>query len=274
MILFQMGSVILMNKQGKDGIEWCDFTWNPVTGCNHGCSYCYAKGMYHRFNRSFEPMFNPKKLDEPAKKKKPSKIFVVSAGDLFGEWVPDEWIDEVFMKCQEVDRHSYLFLTKNPKRYDDAIEYLENEERGIGQNEGYWHNFWFGATITRQVDVIQAHELQSFSEGHKFLSIEPLLGPVEISRLLKWPVCKCWGPDGNPNEYGKYHWKKQALVSADWVGVEWVIIGQQTGIGAVPPKDEWVQSIIDQCRAAGVPVFVKSPLYEQFQIQEWPEGLR
>jgi protein gp37 len=261
-----------MNKQGKDGIEWCDMTWNPVTGCLHNCSYCYAAKIYKRFKRSFEPAFHPEKLGEPAKTKEPQKIFVGSTTDLFGEWVPEEWIDEVFQVCFNVDRHKYMFLTKNPAGYEKAIAFTSGEERGFEPE--CWNNMWFGATITRQVDVCQAHELQSFSEGHKFLSIEPLLGPVEINRLLKWPVCKSWGPEGNPNEYGKYQWKKQALVSTDWIGAEWIIIGQQTGSGAIPPKPEWVQSIIDQCRAAGVPVFVKSPLYEKFPIQEWPEAMK
>ena len=230
-----------MNKQGKDGIEWCDYTWNPVTGCLHGCPYCYAKAMYHRFNKSFEPMFNPKKLDEPGKVKKPSKIFVVSAGDLFGEWVPDEWIENVFSACKRADYHQYLFLTKNPYNYSKIYRSYND----------YRCNMWFGATVTNQDDMQnKGYDLfcatgdDQKKRAKRFLSIEPLLGEINEITLRNVQF------------------------------LDWVIIGQQTGAGAVPPKPEWVQSIIDQCKAAGVPVFVKSPLYEQFSIQEWPEGLK
>ena len=223
-----------MNKQGKDGIEWCDFTWNPVTGCLHGCEYCYAKRMYHQYNRSFEPMFNPSKLDEPAKTKKPQRIFVVDMGDLFGEWVPDEWIEEVFKACEEAPQHKYLFLTKNPDRYCDLYDYAELTSGS---------NFWYGSTITKTTDNFAFDKSATKPDNNYFLSVEPLLGEVSIDT---------------------YFLKR----------IRWVIIGQQTGPGAVPSKPEWVQSIIDQCRAAGVPVFVKSPLYEQFPIQEWPEGLK
>lgn len=141
----------------KSLIEWCDFTWNPVTGCQHGCLYCYAAKQANRFSGNvlinktseqlrkewdergtrwvlekpfkneigkvtpfpvkFEPMFREYCLPMPAQKKKPAVIFVVSMGDLFGEWVPDEWIRRVFGAAQAAPWHTYLFLTKNPQRY-------------------------------------------------------------------------------------------------------------------------------------------------------------
>ncbi len=255
----------------KTKIEWADYTWNPVTGCLHGCEYCYAHRIAQRFgNRympygngvnvlnepfdgergvdpypyGFEPTFHKYRLDEPQKVKKPSKIFVVSMADLFGDWVPDEWIEEVFNACQKADWHKYLFLTKNPKKYSkiyrSALDYR-------------W-NMWFGTTVTDENSfVVKTAELYrntgeyfpKSKRANRFLSIEPLIGEIKEMFL------------------------RNSLHHADWI-----IIGQQTGPGAVPPKDEWVQSIIDQCRAADVPVFVKSPLYEKFPIQEWPEGLR
>lgn len=309
-----------MNKQGKNGIEWCDYTWSPVTGCLHGCEYCYARKIANRFDTfdknpnlfiserkkwhreesetarfvvdkpivyvqngkngrkevvtpypfGFAPTFHKYRLDEPAKIKQPQKIFVCSMADLFGDWVPDEWIERVFNVAMETN-HQYLFLTKNPKRYNAAIEYFANEERGYALSEGYWDNFWFGTTITSQEDIYRIPDLLKFPEGHKFISIEPLLEPVDLTRIdlggNTWINAltgdwKCYHPYGGVKTIEKSRQR-----------IDWVIIGQQTNPDK-PPKDEWVQSIIDQCRAAGVPVFVKRPLYEKFPIQEWPEGLR
>jgi protein gp37 len=234
----------------KTKIEWADYTWNPVTGCLHNCPYCYARRIAERFAErledgsiakpvgglvdiantnipypyGFAPTFHRYRLAEPQKIKQPQKIFVCSMADLFGEWVPDEWIGEVFNACENAPQHTYMFLTKNPKRYQD---------------KRYNGNIWLGNTITRQSDFIKEYGRPLGAK--RFYSIEPLLGPVNI-------------PQTNIPK--------------------WVIIGAQTGPGAVPPKPEWVQNIIDQCRVANVPVFVKSPLYEKFPIQEWPEGLK
>jgi protein gp37 len=253
----------------KTKIDWCDMTWNPVTGCLHGCDYCYARRIAKRFGGytigggyteheplegetgiidepflivrendkvyqapypyDFKPTFHRYRLNEPQKVKKRSKIFVCSMADLFGAWVPDEWIEQVFETCKKASQHTYMFLTKNPYRY------MQLALRGRLPNR---ENFWYGTTITEN-DRLPFNALEY---KRNFISLEPLRGPVSE----KFPFSN----------------------------IGWVIIGQQTGPGAVPPKPEWVQSIIDQCRAAGVPVFVKSPLYEKFPIQEWPEGLR
>jgi len=280
----------------KTKIEWADYTWNPVTGCLHGCGYCYARKIANRFAGGgygkekdmfiskykgdafkppyvlndpqlvktkddwyrvapypfgFAPTFHKYRLNEPQQVKKSSKIFVVSMGDLFGEWIPDEWIDEVFQACFNADRHKYLFLTKNPARYKKAIAYTEGEERGFEPE--HWNSMWFGTTVTdddsfiyKGADLYQntGFDMPKGKRANRFLSIEPLLGKIDESRLS---CCIRY--------------------------VDWVIIGQQTNPDR-PPKDEWVQAIIDQCRTAGVPVFMKSPLFEKFPIQEWPEGLK
>jgi len=121
-----------MNPQGKNGIDWCDYTWSPVTGCLHGCFYCYARRLARRlgtggysakptvarpgevFPAGFSPTFYPHRLSEPARIKKPSRIFAVSAGDLFGEWVPGEWIRAVLAVARQCSRHTFILLTKTP----------------------------------------------------------------------------------------------------------------------------------------------------------------
>lgn len=244
----------------KSKIEWCDYTWNPVTGCLHGCEYCYARRIANRFapkekdnwddctqhgnglheirrknsnggpfKYGFDPTLHSYRLLEPTRIKKPSKIFVVSMGDLFGDWVPDEWIDEVFKACERTPQHTYMFLTKNPYRYLQ----LHLREK-LPQSS----NFWYGTTLTGQGEL----PFNCLDFKQNFVSIEPLLG----NELAKLP----------------------------YTNIQWVIIGAQTGPGAIPPKHEWVQSLIDQCRAAGVPIFLKNNLNWPEKIQEFPEGLR
>ena len=231
-----------MNKQGKNGIEWCDYTWNPVTGCLHNCPYCYAAKMYKRFGLSFEPIFHPERLTEPAMYKIPHKIFVVSAGDLFGEWVPDEWIQEVFKACEEAPQHKYLFLTKNPKRYLD-LQY----EIPLPTSDRYW----YGTTVNNSADFImpcRAEYLSRLMGCKKFLSIEPIFDEIHGIALEN---LKCF---------------------------HWIIIGAETGNrkGKVAPKKEWIERIVYRCRERGIPVFMKDSLKDLMGddfIQEWPEGL-
>lgn len=236
-------------------IEWATKTWNPVTGCNCGCHYCYARGIARRFggqvggksikanqmlhdihkpfavirkNRKiikapfpfdFEPTFHRYRLDEPLQKKKPQNIFVSSMGDLFGPWIPDEWIQAVFNACKQAPQHRYLFLTKYPARYTDLAQ------KGKLPTDS---NFWYGSTATNPGMKFW------WSTGHNtFVSFEPLLSPFE------------------PAE-GKGGIKR----------IGWAIIGAMSGAGKVKyqPKKEWVDSIVDEARAAGVPVFMKDSL--------------
>ena len=149
----------------KTRIEWCDSTWNPVTGCKHGCPYCYARRVAGRFGEAqratgdhhilqappvstpypygFDPTFHRYRLDEPAHKTKGQTIFVCSMADLFGPWVPIRWIVEVLDACRKAPQHRYLFLTKHPKRY------IELEHMALLPHED---NFWFGSTVTNGED--------------------------------------------------------------------------------------------------------------------------
>ena len=247
----------------KSLIEWCDFTWNPVTGCQHGCLYSYAAKQATRFSGNvlinktseqlrkewdergtrwvlkkpfkneigkvppfpvkFEPMFREYCLPMPAQKKKPAVIFVVSMGDLFGEWVPDEWIRRVFGAAQAAPWHTYLFLTKNPSRY------LQLDYMGLLPHE---NNFWYGSTVANE-DAAAMYTMQGVAIN-SFWSMEPLLGPVDMSAA-----------EGLP---------------------QWVILGAETGNRAdkVTPRREWVDQITQFCAENEIPVFYKDNLRAHF----------
>jgi protein gp37 len=261
----------------KTKIEWCDSTWNPVTGCLHGCEYCYARKIANRFGKIeveyseveienptfkaelymkhdnpypylFAPTFHKYRLDEPARKTKGQNIFVCSMADLFGEWVPDEWITEVFEACKKAPQHDYLFLTKNPKRYSEIYR------SGLD----YRCYMWFGTTATdedsyinRGMELYQATGRDYRSHAKRFLSIEPLHGKISDS-----------------------------ILHATIYLVDWIIIGCETGNrkDKIIPKKEWIDNIVEQCKYAGIPVFMKDSLIpivgEENMLREFPEGLR
>ncbi len=260
----------------KSKIEWTDFTWNPVTGCLHGCPYCYAAKQAQRFSGDvrlnkgsaqlqkdenglyileepfknqagkvipdpvgFDPIMHRYRLNMPAQKKKPAKIFVVSMGDLFGEWVPDSWIEEVFKACDAAPWHTYLFLTKNPGRY------AELAQKRILRDEP---NFWYGSTATKSSVGRFVKPKGDATRYNTFISIEPI--------QEEW----------NLNPYG------------DFDATQWVIIGAETGNhkGKVVPEHRWIEDIVKSCRRSGAPVFMKDSLqgiWKKDLIQEWPEGM-
>lgn len=248
----------------KTKIEWCDSTWNPVTGCRHGCDYCYARRQAERFRPKeeiprlggkpgegyeldnkimsvcadgkerpapypygFEPTLFRYRLNQPKKWKKPQNIFVCSMADLFGEWVPQEWINEVFTAAAEAPQHRYLFLTKNPERMHEILKWTNVD------------NWWFGTTITKTSDNFV---ISTSRKRHIFLSIEPIM--------------EDFGDSGR-------HYEDEVYGETDLLTkVEWVIIGAETGNrkDKVVPKPEWIQHITDRCDAKGVPVFMKDSL--------------
>lgn len=273
----------------KTKIDWCDATWNPVTGCLHRCEYCYARKFAKRFGAhlhgeiknivthdgsvarvelervelkepyrsvaykdlfkdtqagkiipypyDFLPTFHRYRLTEPQQLKNPRTIFVCSMADLFGEWVPDEWIIAVLNACREAPQHRYLFLTKNPERYDR----LEDADIITDKDQ----NFWLGSTVT---DMLR-DKLHFNYALHTFLSCEPMLAP--------------WPPAQEPSPKYKGAWP------------EWVIFGAETGNrkGKVIPEKAWVDNAVQMCRNMGAKVFMKESLREIMGddfVQEFP----
>ncbi|MCX4355911.1 MAG: DUF5131 family protein [Oscillospiraceae bacterium] len=254
-------------------IEWCDATWNPVTGCQHGCKYCYARKMANRFKGfipfdsdgasgvyyhepnspiyevyeplkirhcgkiskapypfNFEPTLRRDNLGVPQRWKKPRTIFVCSMADLFGDWVPDEWIEQVFTACEKAPQHRYLFLTKNPKRY------IELARKGrLPEAE----NFWYGSSSTAQDSPCFYSD-----KRNTFISAEPLLEDVAASKSN--------------------------------IDTRWIIIGAETGNrkDKIVPKKEWIDNICAVADKQNIPVFMKDSLIpivgEHYMRREFP----
>lgn len=240
----------------KTKIEWCDSTWNPVTGCRHDCGYCYARRIAERFMPfdlphltergvfeglneldypfitsckdgkdrvcaypyGFEPTLHRYRLDE-YQTKKGRTIFVCSMADLFGKWVPESWIDEVFAACEKAPQHRYLFLTKNPHRY------IELALKGKLPAKD---NMWYGTTATTPDE-----EFFYGGAWHTFVSIEPILRDYsgEINGM-----CDTFA--------------------------QWVIVGAETGKRKekIVPEKKWIDAITATCIEKNICLFMKDSL--------------
>jgi len=159
-------------------IEWTEYSWNPITGCLHGCWYCYAKKLFTRFHKPFIPLYYPERLKEPYALKKPSKIFVCSVADVFASWTPIAWRDAVLdsiFRCPI--KHTFQLLTKNPERIPD-IHFPDN--------------VWVGTTVTNQDgDWRNIQTIKKVKARVRFVSFEPLLSllPDEVSLSgIQWVI--------------------------------------------------------------------------------------
>lgn len=209
---------------GNSSIEWTEATWNPVTGCNKvsdGCKHCYAERMAKRLhamrNPRYENGFNvtlhPDLIDVPKKWIKPRKIFVNSMSDLFHEKVPSDFIKQVFNTMNETPQHSYQVLTKRPERVVELSDQLN-----------YTSNIWMGTSVENEKVTNRINLLKLVPAKLRFLSCEPLLGPLDNLNLD---------------------------------GIHWVIVGGESGPGARPMEENWVRSIRDQCQSQEVAFFFK-----------------
>jgi protein gp37 len=205
-------------------IEWTEATWNPVTGCTKispGCKFCYAERMANRlqamgqtrYRNAFRLTLQPDALDTPLRWKKPRVIFVNSMSDLFHKDVPFEYIKRCFDVMKRASQHTFQVLTKRPERVAE-----------LGQDLPWPANLWMGTSVENADYLGRIDSLRDVPAKVRFLSVEPLLGPIPRLPLK---------------------------------GIHWVIVGGESGPGARPMKAAWVRHLRDQCLAAEVPFFFK-----------------
>ena len=220
----------------KTKIPWADYTWTVSRGCSpisEGCKNCYAARLATRFSGPgglydgliYKGRWNgvvrpcPENLDQPARKTKPAKIFVNSMSDLFHESMPHDFLIKVFDEIRKAQHHTFQVLTKRPNR---MAKFLQCWGPGI-------RNLWVGVTAENQNQADERVIYLNQTPGHRrFLSIEPLLGYISLF------------------EY--FH---------SWPGIDWVIVGAESGPGARPCELDWIRSIRDQCLEAEIPLFIK-----------------
>jgi protein gp37 len=257
----------------KTKIEWATHSWNPVTGCtpiSEGCQNCYARRMANRLrgrcgypaDDPFRVTLHPERLGEPLRWRKPSRVFVCSMGDLFHPDVQPIWLSMIFNVIRECPQHTFMVLTKRP---EIALEHLGN---AMLQPYFGLPNLWIGVTAENQQRADERIPiLLQTPAAVRFISIEPCLGPVDLSYYLpKNPKKNC--PENILPYYNSH-------------GLNWVICGSETGPLARPMKEEWVKNIKDQCVGADVPFFYKQkivngqkvalPELEGKQWAEFPE---
>lgn len=207
----------------NSSIEWTDATWNPVTGCTKvspGCKHCYAERFAERFRgvpgHPFEHGFDlrlwPERLEFPLRWKTPRRIFVNSMSDLFHPLVPEEFVASSFKVMEQARWHQFQVLTKRPERAAEMADRLPWPE-----------NVWMGTSVENQDYAGRVDELRKVPAAIRFLSCEPLLGPLDL----------------------------------DLRGIQWVIVGGESGPGARAMQAEWARSLRRQCRRSKVPFFFK-----------------
>ena len=258
-------------------IQWCDATWNPITGCSRvskGCEHCYAETLaagrlrHHpsragltdengRWNGVVR--LNKEWLWQPLGWRKPRRIFVVAHGDLFHERVPDKWIDGIFSVMSLAPQHVFQVLTKRPARMREYIKKAASS--GI-----MWPlpNVWLGTSVEDQKTADERiPALLETPAVVRWLSAEPLLGPIDFHKA----------------PFGFLH--SGHIVPANKSGryeqIEWVVVGGESGPGYRPMDPDWARSIRDQCRLAGVPFFMKqmagkTEIPADLMIREYPKG--
>jgi protein gp37 len=246
-----------MFNQTNDNIEWAKWSWNPVVGCRHDCSYCYARDIAIRFYGTFEPTFYPERLSAP-KNTKPGlsigerTVFVCSMADLFGEWVDQSWIDSVLREVGDNPQWNFIFLTKNPKRYLTINNWPKN--------------CWIGATADTQeraeealkvFEYMKDDDRDDYVDNILFLSCEPLNEQVTLVQ----------------NDYYMDDYGARGRLNEEYIRlpIDWLIIGgrsKTSGAAAFQPEWEWVESLLKEARDFGCKVYFKPNL--EVRPKEYP----
>ncbi len=235
-------------------VDWAWWTWNPVTGCWHGCPYCYARDIAHRFyDTDFEPTFYPDRLNAPQNMKPMSaqriqneankrrvrfedalifskNVFTCSMSDLFGKWVPEEWILQVFESVKKSPEWNFLFLTKFPQRLQEI-----NDKLG-----GFPDNVWVGTTVDTQARVPLAEKaFKNIDAKVKWLSIEPMLEPLNFSSLDMFDLIAIGGQSRTT---------KEPEFQPEWI---------------------WVEDLLAQARKSNTSVYFKENLRSRPKELPW-----
>ncbi len=249
-------------------IEWTDATWNPVRGCvkvSPGCAHCYAETFAERFRgvaghpyeQGFDLRLVPQKLTEPLRWQKPRRVFVNSMSDLFQDGVDYDFIVRVFGVMQQAYRHTFQVLTKRPARMLDIVghpSFHSNVSGFAGVAPIPWPlpNVWLGVSVENQHFADERIPLLLQTPAAvRFISAEPLLEPVDVGTYLHRDYSECDSPETCD------HWIRGCHNLKVREPLSWVIVGGESGPGARPFDVAWARSIVAQCQAAGVPVFVK-----------------
>ncbi len=208
----------------RSAIEWTQATWNPVTGCSKvspGCAHCYAETFAkrwrgiagHPYEQGFDLRLWPERLDQPLRWRRPRTIFVNSMSDLFHEDIPDGFVEDIFAVMRAADWHVFQVLTKRQDRLVDLADRLD------------WPpNVWLGVTIENRRFVHRADRLRSVPAAVRFISAEPLLGPLE---------------------------------GLDLTDIDWLIAGGESGPRHRPVRVDWLRDLRDRSTAAGIAFFFK-----------------
>lgn len=268
----------------KTGIEWCDYSWNPITGCSpesEGCEHCYAKAMAETRLRGrcgydikdpFAVKFHRDRLREPFVLKKPSTIFVCSMSDLFHEKLMLSDIGDVFDTISSTPWHTYFILTKRIFRLQQncTLDYFLQFFNG----KSFPANLWIGVTAENQARADERIPvLMQIPAKHRFVSVEPMLGPVDLTEIRN--------PHHEPGAcytnvlYGKeFHEDDHKCSESE--KLDWVICGAETGPGARTMSSVDAIRLRNSCKDAGVPFFFKkvtkgNVLPDELKVREFPD---
>jgi len=252
----------------RSKIEWTDHSWNPITGCTKistGCKNCYAERLAERFRgikghpyeQGFDLKLWPERLEIPLRWKKPRMVFVCSMSDLFQDGIETQFIEDVFAVMRCCPQHTFQVLTKRPQRaYAFFWDYGKPPP-----------NVWLGTSVENQENADnRIPDLLQCQTSVRFLSVEPMLGPIDLNPWL-------------PTVCSMHHRRDCCGRKSE---IDWVIVGCESGPKRRPMGLDWARSILAQCRAANVPVFIKQLSINgrvskypadwpaDLQVRDWP----